>query len=85
MQHLPDVSVSVTSTKGKHLVIDAGHISIGSELASKEAIQEIHAKRKQQYTEDDYKHLESMMYDRLTVRLEAAQVSPIEMPTDTET
>ncbi|KAI0639418.1 vacuolar protein sorting-associated protein 13 [Trametes polyzona] len=63
----------VTTTKGKHLVIDAGHISIGSELASKEAIQEIHAKRKQQYTEADYKHLESMMYDRLTVRLEAAQ------------
>ncbi|KAH9849745.1 vacuolar protein sorting-associated protein 13 [Lenzites betulinus] len=63
----------VTTTKCKHLVIDAGHISIGSELASKEAIQEIHAKRKQQYTEADYKHLESMMYDRLTVRLEAAQ------------
>ncbi|KAI0361599.1 vacuolar protein sorting-associated protein 13 [Trametes cingulata] len=63
----------VTTTKGKHLVIDAGHISIVSELASKQAIQEIRAKRKQQYTEEDYKHLESMMYDRLTVRLEAAQ------------
>ncbi|KAH9898385.1 vacuolar protein sorting-associated protein 13 [Cubamyces lactineus] len=67
------VPEDVTTTKGKHLVIDAGHISIGSELASKEAIQEIHAKRRQQYTEEDYKHLESMMYDRLTVRLEAAQ------------
>ncbi|OSD03423.1 vacuolar protein sorting-associated protein 13 [Trametes coccinea BRFM310] len=67
------VPEDVTTTKGKHLVVDAGHISIGSELASKEAIQEIHAKRKQQYTEEDYKHLESMMYDRLTVRLEAAQ------------
>ncbi|CDO71578.1 hypothetical protein BN946_scf184911.g48 [Trametes cinnabarina] len=67
------VPEDVTSTKGKHLVVDAGHISIGSELASKEAIQQIHAKRKKQYTEEDYKHLESMMYDRLTVRLEAAQ------------
>ncbi|KAI0669883.1 vacuolar protein sorting-associated protein 13 [Trametes maxima] len=67
------VPEDVASTKGKHLVVDAGHISISSELASKEAVHEIHAKRKQQYTEADYKHLESMMYDRLTVRLEAAQ------------
>ncbi|KAI8995643.1 vacuolar protein sorting-associated protein 13 [Trametes punicea] len=67
------VPEDVTTTKAKHLVVDAGHISIGSALASKEAIQEIHAKRKQQYTEEDYKRLESMMYDRLTVRLEAAQ------------
>ena len=67
--------VSVTSTKGKHLVIDAGHISIGSELASKEALQDIQSKRTKQYTEADYEHLASMMYDRLTVRLEAAQVS----------
>ena len=65
---------SVTTTKGKHLVVDAGHISIVSELASKEAIREIHTKRNKQYTEADYKRLESMMYDRLTVRLQAAQV-----------
>ncbi|RPD62925.1 vacuolar protein sorting-associated protein 13 [Lentinus tigrinus ALCF2SS1-6] len=67
------VPEDVTSTKGKHLVIDAGHISIVSELASKEAIQEIHAKRRKQYTAKDYEHLESMMYDRLTVKLQAAQ------------
>lgn len=67
------VPEDVTSTKGKHLVVDAGHISIVSELASKEAIQEIHSKRNKQYTEADYKRLESMMYDRLTVRLQAAQ------------
>ncbi|RDX55846.1 vacuolar protein sorting-associated protein 13 [Lentinus brumalis] len=67
------VPEDVTSTKGKHLVIDAGHISIVSDLASKEAVQEIHSKRKKQYTAEDYERLESMMYDRLTVKLQAAQ------------
>ena len=68
------MSCSVTTTHCKHLVVDAGHISINSELASKEAIRRIQAKRKKQYTDADYKHLESMMYDRLKVQLEAAQV-----------
>ncbi|KAL6309957.1 vacuolar protein sorting-associated protein 13 [Sparassis latifolia] len=63
----------ITTNNCKHLVIDAGHISIESELANKKAIQEIRAKRKQQYTDEDYKHLESMMYDRLTVKLKDAQ------------
>ena len=66
------VLCSVTTTRGKHLVVDAGHISITSELASKEAIRQIQAKRKKQYTDADYKHRESMMYDRLKVHLEAA-------------
>ena len=65
---------SITTNDCRHLIIDAGHIAIESELADKKAIQEINAKRKQQYTDEDYKQLESMMYDRLTVRLQAAQV-----------
>lgn len=68
------ISRSVTTIHCKHLVVDAGHISITSELASKDAIRQIQAKRKKQYTDADYKHLESMMYDRLKVQLEAAQV-----------
>ncbi|PCH33647.1 vacuolar protein sorting-associated protein vps13 [Wolfiporia cocos MD-104 SS10] len=63
----------ITTHNCRHLVIDAGHIAVESELGSKDAIQAIHAKRKQEYTEEDYKHLESMMYDRLTVKLEDAQ------------
>lgn len=55
-------------------MIDAGHISIESELANKKSIKEIQMKRKQQYTDEDYKQLESMMYDKLLVRLESAQV-----------
>ncbi|KAI0073133.1 vacuolar protein sorting-associated protein 13 [Panus rudis PR-1116 ss-1] len=63
----------ITTNKCKHLVIDAGHIAIESELASKDSIKEIQSKRKLQYTDEDYKRLESMMYDRLSVRLHAAQ------------
>ena len=65
---------SITSPNGTHLVIDAGHISIESKLADKKAVQEINAKRKQQYSEADYRRLESMMYDTLSVRLQDAQV-----------
>ncbi|CAL1695807.1 unnamed protein product [Somion occarium] len=63
----------ITTNHCKHLVIDAGHISIESELANKKSIKEIQMKRKQQYTDEDYKQLESMMYDKLLVRLESAQ------------
>ena len=45
-----------------------------SALADKEAIREIEKKRNKQYTEDDYKQLESMMYDNYSVQLIAAQV-----------
>lgn len=55
-------------------MIDAGHIAVRSELGNKQAIKEIRAKRKQEYTDEDYKRLESMMYDRLSVNLKDAQV-----------
>jgi hypothetical protein len=40
----------------------------------KEAIREIHLKRSQQYSEEDYRRLESLMYDKFSLRLESAQV-----------
>ncbi|KAJ6610914.1 vacuolar protein sorting-associated protein 13 [Mycena sp. CBHHK59/15] len=63
----------VTTHKCKHLIIDAGHIAIESDLADKDAIRAIHLKRNKQYSEEDYKQLESLMYDRVSIRLEAAQ------------
>ena len=65
---------SITTHKCTHLLIDAGHISIESDLASKEAIRQVHLKRAQQYTDDDYATLEALMYDKLDLRLEDAQV-----------
>jgi len=67
-------SCSITTHKCTHLLIDAGHISIESDLASKEAIRQVHLKRAQQYTDDDYATLEALMYDKLDLRLEDAQV-----------
>ena len=54
--------------------MDAGHIAIESDLASKEAIRIVHQKRNQKYDDEDYKQLESLMYDKLFLRLEDAQV-----------
>ncbi|KDQ63547.1 hypothetical protein JAAARDRAFT_29565 [Jaapia argillacea MUCL 33604] len=63
----------ITNAHCKHLVIDAGHIAIESDLADKDAIRQIQLKRLQQYTEEDQKKLESLMYDKFSLRLEAAQ------------
>jgi len=46
-----------------------------SNLAAKEAIRTIHQKRHQKYTDEDYTRLESLMYDKLSLRLQDAQVS----------
>ncbi|KIP11945.1 hypothetical protein PHLGIDRAFT_21259 [Phlebiopsis gigantea 11061_1 CR5-6] len=64
----------ITSKDSKHLIVDAGHIAIESQLADKKVVQDIISKkRKQQYSDEDYRSLESLMYDKLTVRLESAQ------------
>lgn len=69
-----DLGCSSTQKRCNHLVIDAGRVLVKSALADKEAIREIEKKRNKQYTEDDYKQLESLMYDNYSVQLIAAQV-----------
>ncbi|KAF8216245.1 hypothetical protein K438DRAFT_1748990 [Mycena galopus ATCC 62051] len=69
------VPEDVTTHNCKHLIIDAGHIAIESNLADKDAIRAIHLKRNKQYSDEDYKQLESLMYDKFSLRLEAAQAS----------
>ncbi|EJD03959.1 vacuolar protein sorting-associated protein vps13 [Fomitiporia mediterranea MF3/22] len=73
--HAPIIIIpeSVTSKHCNHLVIDAGRVLVESTLASKETIREIEKKRKTKYTDEDYKQLESMMYDNYSVKLVAAQ------------
>ncbi|KAI0033184.1 hypothetical protein K488DRAFT_78064 [Vararia minispora EC-137] len=67
------VPESITSPQCTHLLVDAGHISIESNLAAKNAVKEIHMKRNQTYTDEDYARLEALMYDKLSVKLHAAQ------------
>ncbi|KAJ7071032.1 vacuolar protein sorting-associated protein 13 [Mycena amicta] len=63
----------ITTHQCKHLIIDAGHIAIESNLADKQAIRAIHLKRNKQYSEEDFKQLENLCYDRFDFRLDSAQ------------
>ena len=65
------------------MIIDAGHISIESDLADKKAVQAIYQKRNQQYNEEDYQHLESLMYDKMSLKLQDAQVIPLFVEVET--
>lgn len=68
---IPD---SVTKAASICMILDAGHISIRSDLIDKDTLNEIQAKQKQQYTEEDFKRLEQLMYDKFLVKLESTQV-----------
>lgn len=57
------------------LILDAGHVSLTSDLVKKADIGEIQAKQSQQYSEEDWKRLESLMYDKFRLTLESTQVS----------
>ncbi|KAI9846000.1 MAG: hypothetical protein M1837_004406 [Sclerophora amabilis] len=56
------------------LILDAGHVSLNSELIDKATIRDIQSKQKQQYSEEDFKQLERLMYDKFLLKLEATQV-----------
>ncbi|PFH54473.1 hypothetical protein AMATHDRAFT_72271 [Amanita thiersii Skay4041] len=73
--HAPLIIVpeDVTTHDCNHLIIDAGHIAVESKLADKKDLRSIQQKRQQAYNEEDYRNLESLMYDKFILRLEAAQ------------
>ncbi|KAG2186183.1 hypothetical protein INT43_002621 [Umbelopsis isabellina] len=56
------------------LVIDAGHINVESNLAPKEAIDKVLAKQGHEYSEEDFKELESLVYDKFTIKLTDTKV-----------
>lgn len=68
---IPD---SVTKESSNCLILDAGHISVTSELVDKATLNEVQSKQKQQYTEEDYKRLEALMYDKFLLKLDSTQV-----------
>lgn len=69
------IPMDVTVEKCQTLVLDAGHIAVESKLADKTQLQDVQSKRGRQYNDDDFKQLEDLMYDRLSLRLESTQVS----------
>ncbi|TGO33442.1 hypothetical protein BHYA_0246g00100 [Botrytis hyacinthi] len=68
------VPENITSSKTTCLILDAGHISVNSELVDEETMREVQSKQKTVYTDADYKRLESLMYDRFVVKLSNTQV-----------
>jgi hypothetical protein len=57
-----------------HLVLDAGHIAVESALADQKEVQSVQAKRGQALQGDDYGRLQSLMYDKFSLKLESTQV-----------
>lgn len=68
------VPEDITKSECTHIVLDAGHIAVQSEVADQEALEKVREKEKQEYAEEDYRRLESLMYDKFHVKLEAAQL-----------
>lgn len=68
------VPVSITTHDATCLIVDAGHIHVNSELVDKTTMKEIQSKTRQSYNEEDFKRLESAMYDRFLVKLTSTQV-----------
>lgn len=65
---------SIEAERTTCLIVDAGHVSLNSELVDKETLREIQSKHNQTYTEEDLKRLEGLMYDKFLLNLEATQV-----------
>lgn len=55
-------------------ILDAGHLSLNSELASPQVIEEVRSKQAQKYTKADWLRLESLMYDKFRISLTDAQI-----------
>ncbi|KAI8935314.1 hypothetical protein NX059_007900 [Plenodomus lindquistii] len=65
---------SVTKKSSNCLILDAGHISVTSELVDKDTLRDIQAKQQQQYTDEDFRKLENLMYDKFNLKLQSTQV-----------
>lgn len=65
---------SIKTERSTCLILDAGHISLHSELVDKGTLKQIQDKQQQKYSDEDFKQLESLMYDRFIVKLTSTQV-----------
>ncbi|KAI0466100.1 hypothetical protein F4859DRAFT_527562 [Xylaria cf. heliscus] len=65
---------SIKTDRSTCLILDAGHISLNSELVDKGTLKQIQDKQQQKYSDEDFKQLESLMYDRFIVKLTSTQV-----------
>ncbi|KAL8710768.1 MAG: hypothetical protein Q9220_004786 [cf. Caloplaca sp. 1 TL-2023] len=65
---------SITSESTLCLVVDAGHVSLNSELVDRDTMKEIQSKQKKKYSDEDFKQLEGLMYDKFLLKLDSTQL-----------
>ncbi|KAL9128311.1 MAG: hypothetical protein Q9217_002989 [Psora testacea] len=65
---------SITKESALCLILDAGHVSLNSELVDKDTMRDIQSKQKKQYTEEDFRQLEGLMYDKFLLKLDSTQL-----------
>ncbi|KAH7368024.1 vacuolar protein sorting-associated protein [Plectosphaerella cucumerina] len=68
------VPVSIATKESTCLILDAGHISVTSKLVDQGTMKDIQSKQRQAYSDDDFKRLESVMYDKFLVNLKSTQL-----------
>ncbi|KAI9040945.1 membrane morphogenesis protein VPS13 [Aspergillus affinis] len=68
------VPESITKESSLCLILDAGHVSVNSELVDRQTMRDLQSKQKRQYDEGDYKELEHLLYDRFLIKLDSTQV-----------
>ncbi|RKF58530.1 Vacuolar protein sorting-associated protein 13 [Erysiphe neolycopersici] len=65
---------SITEKRGACLILDAGHISVNSQIVDKNTLKQVQEKQSQSYSAEDYHRLQSLMYDKFLVKLSSAQL-----------
>ncbi|CCU75520.1 vacuolar protein sorting-associated protein, partial [Blumeria hordei DH14] len=65
---------SITEESTVCLILDAGHISVNSQLVDKDTLKQVQEKQQHSYTDEDYQQLESLMYDKFLVKLSSTQL-----------
>lgn len=68
------VPESITKESSLCLILDAGHVSLKSELVDKETMRDIQSKQKKQYNDEDFRQLEGLMYDKFLLKLDSTQL-----------
>ncbi|PNH66081.1 hypothetical protein VD0001_g8276 [Verticillium dahliae] len=68
------VPVSIATKESTCLILDAGHISVNSKLVDQDTMKQIQSKQRQQYSNEDFERLESVMYDKFLVKLTSTQL-----------
>lgn len=64
---------SITEKSSLCLILDAGHVSLKSKLIDKDTMRDVQAKQKKQYSAEDYRQLEILMYDKFLLKLHSTQ------------